>query len=108
MIQNFDKVIKYDDHVSYFNIEIHKQCHMQHMFWVKMVRFGNTFVIFTTSKKNSSEIQNVLVQNFGLNLSVPKESSRFLNEGNDKDLDVTDEDEEDKDDVNGERNPLIE
>ena len=39
MIQNFDKVIKYDDNVSFFNIEIHKQCHMQHMFWVKMVRF---------------------------------------------------------------------
>jgi hypothetical protein len=24
MIQNFDKVIKYDDNVSFFNIEIHK------------------------------------------------------------------------------------
>jgi len=24
MIQNFDKVIKYDDNVSYFNVEIHK------------------------------------------------------------------------------------
>ena len=37
------------------------------MFWVKMVRFQNTFVIFTTSKKNSQEIKDVLVQNFGLN-----------------------------------------
>lgn len=48
------------------------------------------------------------MQNFGLNLSVPTDSSQFLNEGNDKDLDVTDEDEEDKDDANGEKNPLIE
>jgi len=67
MVQNFDKVIKYDDHVSYFNIEIHKECHMTHMFWVKMVKFDNLFVIFTTTKKNSNEIKNTLVGNFGLN-----------------------------------------
>ena len=28
MIQNFDKVVRYDDNVRYFNIEIHKKCHV--------------------------------------------------------------------------------
>ena len=106
MIQNFDKVIKYDDHVSYFNIEIHKSSQMQEMcvFWVKMVRFGNSFVIFTTSKKNSNEIKDVLVKNFGLNLSVPKDSSRYIQQDN-QESEVTDEDEIGN---SNEKNPLIE
>jgi len=75
------------------------------MFWVKMVKYGNSFVIFTTSNKNSSEIREVLVQNFGLNMSVPKgNNSTIINE---KDIDVTD-DEEAKQDNSGEKNPLIE
>ena len=28
MVQNYDKVVKYDNNISYFNIEIHKACHM--------------------------------------------------------------------------------
>jgi len=67
-----------------------------------MVRFGNSFVIFTTSKKNSNEIKDVLVKNFGLNLSVPKDNSRYIN----KEDDLTDEDEIGNN--SGEKNPLIE
>ena len=28
MIQNYDKVVQYEKDVSYYNVEIHKQCHM--------------------------------------------------------------------------------
>jgi hypothetical protein len=70
-----------------------------------MVRFGNSFVIFTTSKKNSNEIKDVLVKNFGLNLSVPKGNTIFANRREDQD-DLTDED--DAEDNSGEKHPLIE
>ena len=66
MIQNYDKVVKYDNEISYFNIEIHKACHMQHLYYIKMVKFGNTMIIFNTSKKNQTEIKDLLVQNFSL------------------------------------------
>ena len=68
MIQNFDKVVKFDldDTVTYYNIEIHKQCHMNHLFWVKMVKFDKNCIIFTNSKKNQNEITDVLIQNYAL------------------------------------------
>ena len=65
-------------------------------------------MIFTTSKKNSNEIKDVLIKNFGLNLSVPKDNGRFVNERDDaQQSDVTDEDEVDYN-SSGEKNKLIE
>lgn len=37
-------------------------------------------MIFTTSKKNSNEIKDVLVKNFGLNLLKPINESRDVDE----------------------------
>jgi hypothetical protein len=78
---------------------------MQHMFWVKIVKFDNLFVIFSTTKKNSNEIKKLLVGNFGLNQQIPKGS---IFGDDDQDIDVNTDDEKDKAGDSGEKNPLIE
>ena len=64
IIQNFDKVVKFDKEVSYYNILIHNQ--MDHAFRVKIVKFSTSCVIFTSSIKNQNEITNIIVSNFSL------------------------------------------
>lgn len=75
------------------------------MFWVKIVKFDNLFVIFSTTKKNSNEIKKLLVGNFGLNQQIPKGS---IFGDDDQDIDVNTDDEKDKAGDSGEKNPLIE
>ena len=36
--QDYDKMLKFDEHVCYFNISVHNDdSHYDHVFWVKMV-----------------------------------------------------------------------
>lgn len=52
MIQNYDKVMKFDNDVVYYNIEAHNHCsHINHVFWIKMVKFGRSCVIFINKDK---------------------------------------------------------
>ena len=47
MVQNFDKVVKFDSDVQYYNIRIQLGVD----FWVKIVKLSKCCIIFTNSEK---------------------------------------------------------
>ena len=67
MVQDYDKLLKFDENVCFYNISVHNHCsHYDHLFWVKMVQFGKNCIIFFNNNLNFKEISKVIIQNYAL------------------------------------------